>query len=89
MAYAKCLRCGKTAKEKPYRWAYPDGSGEACYYCDRCYKTQLSHKERIRAKYISSLKSDKNVMDNHKMIVGKFIDARKSGKKSVRTGGRE
>lgn len=48
--------CGSTDRDPvnpdvALRWAYPDGSGNNCYYCERVWQTELSHSWASRGAY--------------------------------------
>ena len=69
--------------EMAMRWAYPDGSGNFCWYCERVWQSQLAHLHDSRAAYQKSLRTDKDVLDSHRAAVMDFIDAKKSGRHRV------
>ena len=56
------FECGQTnhdpdeeGPEKCMRWAYADGSGNNCWYCERLWMTELAHLHDSRAAYKDKL----------------------------------
>lgn len=98
LAEKKCdMECGKSntdADEEDenslMRWAYTDGTGSNCWYCERIWMTELAHLHTSRASYKEQLRSNKNTLDDHRQKRSSFIERRKLGFKYAaykRTGG--
>ena len=94
----KCdMECGKTNMDadeedqgRAMRWAYADGTGGNCWYCERIWMAELAHLHTSRASYKEELRGNKYTLDQHRMKRNCFIDRRKKGKMYMaykRTGG--
>ena len=62
------------------RWAYNDGKGMACWYCNRVYQVKKAHAVDSRAAYQNTLAVDK---DEHERFHGwraNFLQRRKEGR---------
>ena len=68
------MACGKTNLDpdeedqgKAMKWAYADGTGGNCWYCERIWMTELAHLHTSRASYKEELRSNKYTLDQHRM----------------------
>lgn len=66
------------------RWAYKDGSGFACWYCERVWQVKEAHKWDSRQEFQAELATDKNTKDMHDRNRAEFISDRKSGKRNMK-----
>ena len=65
------------------RWAYPKGLGQVCWYCDRVFKTEESHKWGNRKAYEHALVTNMEVLNNHHARRDAFLQRRREGHKYV------
>ena len=61
------------------RWAYPNGGGQVCWYCDRVFKTEESHKWDSRKAYEHALVTNMEVLNNHYTRREAFLQRRRDG----------
>ena len=62
------------------RWMYADGSGKCCWYCERIWQVQLSHRYECRDDYKSKLSHDFECKDQHDTRLRDFIKGRENGR---------
>ena len=65
------------------RWAYPNGGGQVCWYCDRVFKTEESHKWDSRKAYEHALVTNMEVLNSHHTRREAFLQRRREGHKYV------
>ena len=76
------------APEQLMRWAYANGLGQVCWYCDRVFKTEESHKWDNRKAYDHALGTNMEVLSYHHTRRDAFLHRRREGYKYVeRRGG--
>lgn len=67
--------------EPPMRWAYSDGSGRNCWYCERIWCGIFSGEKSDRQSYQHELATDKDALDRHHSERATFIERRTHGQK--------
>ena len=90
-AAKKCaFECGKTSMDpdcenpdETMKWAYKDGSGQNCWYCERIWMTELAHQYESRSHYQNICRTDKNRLDEHRSRRSDFLERRKKGFKYI------
>lgn len=61
------------------RWAYKDGSGNSCHYCERIWQVKEAHKHPSRSEYQAACRTNKTTLDNHMELRDKYITDMKTG----------
>ena len=49
---------------QPLRWAYRDGSGNSCFYCERVWQVKEAHKHASRSEYQRECQTNKAMLDH-------------------------
>lgn len=70
---------------KRIRWAYPDGSGCACWLCDRVWSGHYSHKWKDRRSLQVKMGKNVNLLEEFHGFRTAFIQRRKHGKAYLST----
>ena len=82
-----CGKCQTDADDQQemqaLRWAYSDGSGNACWWCERVWHSEFAHKHKDRKALQSRLGKDLQLLDTFQESSTNFVDLRSKGKKYI------